>query len=155
MNVVLFLNLQPTREIRQGAILSVFHIELNSDKTASLHFNIFIPLKNMLYCVIHNMYLWNMIVRLDVFLTQLFKVLLFACISQWECKTDMDNAYRFGTVEVTCEGYGYPDDPYVLRGSCGVRNIDWLCLVVCFLLIILLIVLYKIWMMVYNIKYSS
>lgn len=139
MNVVLFLNLQPTREIRQGAILSVFHIELNSDKTASLHFNIFIPHKNMLYCVIHNMYLWNMIVRLDVFLTQLFKVLLFACISQWECKTDMDNAYRFGTVEVTCEGYGYPDDPYVLRGSCGVRNIDWLCIVVCFLLIILLI----------------
>lgn len=81
----------------------------------------------MLYCVIHNIYLWNMIVRLDVFLTQLFKVLLFACISQWECKTDMDNAYRFGTVEVTCEGYGYPDDPYVLRGSCGVRNIDWFC----------------------------
>lgn len=40
---------------------------------------------------------------------------------QWECKTDMDNAYRFGTVEVTCEGYGYPDDPYVLRGSCGLE----------------------------------
>lgn len=135
MNVVLFLNLQPTREIRQGAILSVFShwIKFWQGSFTAL------PLKNMLYCVIHNMYLWNMIVRLDVFLTQLFKVLLFACISQWECKTDMDNAYRFGTVEVTCEGYGYPDDPYVLRGSCGVRNIDWLCLVVCFLLIILLI----------------
>lgn len=40
---------------------------------------------------------------------------------QWECKTDMDNAYRFGKIEVTCEGYDYPDDPYVLRGSCGLE----------------------------------
>ena len=40
---------------------------------------------------------------------------------QWECKTDMDNAYRFGQVAVTCEGYSHPDDPYVLKGSCGVR----------------------------------
>lgn len=40
---------------------------------------------------------------------------------QWECKTDMDNAYRFGSVDVTCEGYDYPDDPYVLRGSCGLE----------------------------------
>lgn len=34
----------------------------------------------------------------------------------------MDNAYRFGSVEVTCEGYSYPEDPYVLKGSCGVSN---------------------------------
>ncbi|XP_078657592.1 store-operated calcium entry-associated regulatory factor-like [Branchiostoma floridae x Branchiostoma belcheri] len=40
---------------------------------------------------------------------------------QWECKTDMDNAYRFGYVEVSCEGYDYPDDPYILRGSCGLE----------------------------------
>ncbi|KAK3787124.1 hypothetical protein RRG08_059616 [Elysia crispata] len=40
---------------------------------------------------------------------------------QWECKTDMDNAYRFGNVEVTCEGYDYPNDPYVLKGSCGLE----------------------------------
>ncbi|CAG5118966.1 unnamed protein product, partial [Candidula unifasciata] len=40
---------------------------------------------------------------------------------QWECKTDMDNAYRFGHVEVTCEGYDYPNDPYVLKGSCGLE----------------------------------
>ena len=39
---------------------------------------------------------------------------------QWECKTDMDNAYRFGSIAVTCEGYEYPDDPYILKGSCGV-----------------------------------
>ncbi|XP_072261511.1 store-operated calcium entry-associated regulatory factor [Pyxicephalus adspersus] len=40
---------------------------------------------------------------------------------QWECKVDMDNAYRFGKVEVSCEGFDYPDDPYVLRGSCGLE----------------------------------
>lgn len=34
---------------------------------------------------------------------------------------DMDNAYRFGKVEVSCEGFDYPDDPYVLRGSCGLE----------------------------------
>lgn len=46
---------------------------------------------------------------------------LYGAVFQWECKTDMDNAYRFGKVEVTCEGYDHPDDPYILRGSCGVR----------------------------------
>ncbi|KAK6180095.1 hypothetical protein SNE40_012307 [Patella caerulea] len=40
---------------------------------------------------------------------------------QWECKTDMDNEFRFGQVEVTCEGYDYPDDPFVLKGSCGLE----------------------------------
>lgn len=41
---------------------------------------------------------------------------------QWECKTDMDNAYRFGKIEVVCEGYDYPNDDYILKGSCGVRS---------------------------------
>lgn len=36
----------------------------------------------------------------------------------------MDNAYRFGSVDVVCEGYDYPEDPYTLKGSCGVRIID-------------------------------
>ncbi|KAL4235590.1 Store-operated calcium entry-associated regulatory factor [Mactra antiquata] len=40
---------------------------------------------------------------------------------QWECKTDMDNKYKFGQLEVTCEGYDYPEDPYILRGSCGLE----------------------------------
>jgi len=40
---------------------------------------------------------------------------------QWECKAEMDNNYRFGKVEVTCEGYDYPDDPYILAGSCGLE----------------------------------
>ena len=35
----------------------------------------------------------------------------------------MDNSYRFGKVEVYCEGYDYPEDPYILRGSCGVSGI--------------------------------
>ncbi|XP_072050912.1 store-operated calcium entry-associated regulatory factor-like [Amphiura filiformis] len=41
--------------------------------------------------------------------------------AQWECKSDMDNAYRFGSIEVTCEGYDHPDDEYVLKGSCGLE----------------------------------
>lgn len=40
---------------------------------------------------------------------------------QWECKADMDNLYRFGSVEVVCEGYDYSDDPYILKGSCGLE----------------------------------
>ncbi|KAM9314363.1 store-operated calcium entry-associated regulatory factor [Pholidichthys leucotaenia] len=40
---------------------------------------------------------------------------------QWECKTDMDNAYRFGRVEVNCEGYSHPADAYILKGSCGLE----------------------------------
>lgn len=39
----------------------------------------------------------------------------------WRCDTDMDNAYRFGHITVSCEGYSYPDDPYILRGSCGLE----------------------------------
>jgi len=40
---------------------------------------------------------------------------------QWECKTNMDSTYRFGKIEVYCEGYDYPEDPYVLKGSCGLE----------------------------------
>lgn len=40
---------------------------------------------------------------------------------QWECKTDMENAYRFGRIEVSCEGYNHPSDQYVLTGSCGLE----------------------------------
>lgn len=42
-------------------------------------------------------------------------------LSQWECKTDMDNKYRFGRIEVSCEGYSNPDDAYILKGSCGLE----------------------------------
>ncbi|XP_054843285.1 store-operated calcium entry-associated regulatory factor [Eublepharis macularius] len=40
---------------------------------------------------------------------------------QWECKAQLDHSYRFGKIEVSCEGYEYPDDPYVLKGSCGLQ----------------------------------
>uniref|UniRef100_UPI00398F00FE store-operated calcium entry-associated regulatory factor isoform X2 n=1 Tax=Pristiophorus japonicus TaxID=55135 RepID=UPI00398F00FE len=42
---------------------------------------------------------------------------------QWECKTDMDSAYQFGAITVSCEGYNYPEDPYILRGSCGLEYV--------------------------------
>lgn len=40
---------------------------------------------------------------------------------QWACKAQMDSSFRFGRIEVNCEGYDYPDDPYVLKGSCGLQ----------------------------------
>jgi len=40
---------------------------------------------------------------------------------QWECKADMEMKYKFGQIQVTCEGFDYPDDPYVLAGSCGLE----------------------------------
>ncbi|XP_078354496.1 store-operated calcium entry-associated regulatory factor-like [Oculina patagonica] len=43
---------------------------------------------------------------------------------QWECKTDMDSEYRFGEIAVNCEGYDYPNDSYVLEGSCGVCTVN-------------------------------
>ncbi|XP_069781168.1 store-operated calcium entry-associated regulatory factor [Narcine bancroftii] len=42
---------------------------------------------------------------------------------QWECRADMDIAYRFGAVTVSCEGYNYPEDPYILKGSCGLEYV--------------------------------
>ena len=48
---------------------------------------------------------------------------LFCLHLQWECKTDMNSQYKFGEIAVNCEGYDYPDDPYVLKGSCGVRTV--------------------------------
>ncbi|XP_042727506.1 store-operated calcium entry-associated regulatory factor isoform X2 [Lagopus leucura] len=38
---------------------------------------------------------------------------------QWQCKADLEDTLRFGQIEVSCEGYNYPDDPYILRGSCS------------------------------------
>ena len=67
------------------------------------------------------------VVSFTMFLVVLFIFLLTPQLTsffmQWECKTDMDNAYRFGTVNVNCEGYSSRDDPYVLRGSCGVSYV--------------------------------
>ncbi|KHJ90573.1 hypothetical protein OESDEN_09583 [Oesophagostomum dentatum] len=37
---------------------------------------------------------------------------------QWKCTADMPHEFEFGEVTVTCEGYSYPEDPYILKGSC-------------------------------------
>lgn len=40
---------------------------------------------------------------------------------EWACTALLPEELRLGTTDVVCEGYSSPDDPYVLRGSCGVR----------------------------------
>lgn len=36
----------------------------------------------------------------------------------WDCKAELSGS-KLSYVEVSCEGYDYPDDPYILVGSCG------------------------------------
>ena len=38
----------------------------------------------------------------------------------WECKSDPAGAV-LRDLNVQCEGYDYPDDPYILKGSCGIE----------------------------------
>jgi len=33
---------------------------------------------------------------------------------QWECVADLPSQFRFGEISVICEGYDYPEDPYIL-----------------------------------------
>lgn len=40
---------------------------------------------------------------------------------QWECKADMPYNFKFGRVDVSCEGYDNPEDEYILAGSCGLQ----------------------------------
>jgi len=37
---------------------------------------------------------------------------------QFECKGYMDNSFRFGEIEMMCEGFDYPEDHYIVAGSC-------------------------------------
>lgn len=39
----------------------------------------------------------------------------------WICKADIDDRVEFKHVEVICEGYDYPEDDYILLGSCGLE----------------------------------
>jgi len=39
----------------------------------------------------------------------------------WECKATLHPSMQLGKTTVKCEGYDYPEDPYVLAGSCGVE----------------------------------
>ncbi|CAG8629050.1 10677_t:CDS:2 [Paraglomus brasilianum] len=40
---------------------------------------------------------------------------------QWKCQATLPRHLGFGRVAVSCEGYDYPGDPYVLKGSCGLQ----------------------------------
>ncbi|KAF9430348.1 Store-operated calcium entry-associated regulatory factor [Podila epigama] len=40
---------------------------------------------------------------------------------QWKCQADLPENVRFGQLDVYCEGYKNPDDPFVLKGSCGLE----------------------------------
>jgi len=39
----------------------------------------------------------------------------------WKCEADLPDTLRFGRVEVSCEGWSSPGDPYVLKGSCSLE----------------------------------
>jgi hypothetical protein len=39
----------------------------------------------------------------------------------WECTANLYQTVTLGRASVSCEGYDYPDDPFVLRGSCGLQ----------------------------------
>ncbi|KAK4455852.1 store-operated calcium entry-associated regulatory factor [Podospora aff. communis PSN243] len=40
---------------------------------------------------------------------------------EWACTAELPSTLKLGSTEVICEGYDSPDDPYVLKGSCGVE----------------------------------
>lgn len=40
---------------------------------------------------------------------------------QWSCKASLPEEFKIGSTDVYCEGYASSDDPYVLKGSCGVE----------------------------------
>lgn len=40
---------------------------------------------------------------------------------QWTCRADVPNYFKLGATDVRCEGYKNSNDPYVLKGSCGVE----------------------------------
>lgn len=39
----------------------------------------------------------------------------------WKCTAELENGLRLGTTDVICEGFRNRDDPWVLRGSCGLE----------------------------------
>ncbi|KAK4192067.1 transmembrane protein [Podospora australis] len=40
---------------------------------------------------------------------------------EWSCTASLPSTLKLDRTEVICEGYDGPDDPYVLKGSCGVE----------------------------------
>ena len=44
----------------------------------------------------------------------------------WKCQSELPSNLKLGKTTVSCEGYDFPDDPYVLVGSCGLEyNLDY------------------------------
>ena len=40
---------------------------------------------------------------------------------QWTCTASLPSEFKLGSTDVICEGYDSSNDPYVLKGSCGVE----------------------------------
>lgn len=40
---------------------------------------------------------------------------------QWTCTATLPEEFKLGSTDVSCEGYESSEDPYVLKGSCGVQ----------------------------------
>src|SRR5271156_2912444 len=40
--------------------------------------------------------------------------------AQWACRATLPEEFKLGSTDVVCEGYESSDDPYILKGSCGV-----------------------------------
>lgn len=40
---------------------------------------------------------------------------------QWTCRAELPEEFKLGSTDVICEGYDSAEDPYVLKGSCGVE----------------------------------
>ncbi|WYZ40684.1 hypothetical protein EsH8_IV_001025 [Colletotrichum jinshuiense] len=40
---------------------------------------------------------------------------------QWSCTASLPEELKLGSTDVICEGYSSAEDPYILRGSCGVE----------------------------------
>ena len=40
---------------------------------------------------------------------------------QWTCQAELPREFKLGGTEVVCEGFDGPDDPWILKGSCGVE----------------------------------
>ncbi|KAH7354164.1 transmembrane protein [Plectosphaerella cucumerina] len=41
--------------------------------------------------------------------------------TQWSCTANLPPELKLGSTDVICEGYSSSEDPYVLKGSCGVE----------------------------------
>lgn len=40
---------------------------------------------------------------------------------QWTCTATLPSEFKLGSTDVVCEGFSSSEDPYVLKGSCGVE----------------------------------